>query len=210
MLQYTDYLTFIEKAAGQIVSGELLAPLSKFSEQKRYPLKMRMITPIQEQFDERLKTILLEVEPEEAFYQLCELYCQVLPEQRAGIQKCWDFNRTWELPDQTTLACTITKKHSSEERIRASLIYASLMNWHDYRDTLLWLAPIYHSALQSAIQADILFRDIANISSPVAASAIHSFIHRASNDKSLAAWGLEEELIAQGVKIRPAILLSKQ
>jgi hypothetical protein len=202
MLQHTDYLQFIEKAARHIVSAKFPAPLSKFTESKLHSLKLRLVTPLQKQFDVRLKAILCEPDPEESFYQLCDLYSQGLPERRVEIQKRWDFNRTWKLPDQTTLACNLSNDRSCEDRIRVSLIYASLMNQSDYRDLLMWLAPIYHSALQCGINADDLLKDISNISSPVAASLIHGFINRTADEKSLAAWGLKAESTAQGVKIK--------
>ncbi len=201
MPKYTDNLKELEKAAQQIKSVELRDPLQKFARIKLHPLKLRHLTTLQVQFDERLKAILFEPEPTEAFYKLCYLYSQALTEQRVEIRKRWDFNKTWELPDQTTLACNLPEDRSSEERIRASLIYTSLMNDYDYRDVLTWLAPIYHSAMISGINADLLFKEISNISSPIAASLIHSFINRDPNSKSLSAWCLEEEPTVQGVKI---------
>jgi hypothetical protein len=202
MPNYTDSLKELGKATQKIKPAKLREPLQKFARKKLHPLMLRTLTSLQEQFKERLQAILLEQEPKEAFYNLCYLYSEALPEQRFEIRKRWDFNRTWELPDQTTLACDLPEDRSSEERIRASLIYTSLMNDYDYRDVLVWLAPIYHSALKSGINAESLFKEISDISSPIAASLIHSFINRPPNSKSLSAWCLEEDLTAQGVRIR--------
>jgi hypothetical protein len=193
----------LERVAKSIKSVELRQPLQKFTKQKFHPLKLRAITAIQEQFDKQLETILLEPEPKEAFYKLCDLYARVLPQQRSEIRKQWNFNRAWEIPDQTTLACNLPKDRSCEERIRASLIYASLMNHDDYRDVLIWLALIYHSALKSGINAVVLFKEIADISSPIAASLIHSFINRDPNEKSLSAWCLAEEPSVRAVRFIP-------
>jgi hypothetical protein len=203
MPKYTDNLKELENASQILKSVELHEPLQKFASKKLHPLKLRVLTTLQEQFAKRLQAILLEPEPTEAFYKLCYLYSQALPEQRVAIRRRWDFNRMWELPDQTTLACNLPEERSCEERIRASLIFASLMNDYDYRDVLWLLAPIYHSALKSGINADFLFDEISNISSPIAASLIHSFLKRNPNSKSLSACGLKEVPTIQGVKIIP-------
>jgi hypothetical protein len=77
------------------------------------------------------------------------------------------------------------------------------MNHDDYRDVLIWLALIYHSALKSGINAVVLFKEIADISSPIAAWLIHSFINRDPNEKSLSAWCLAEEPSVRAVRFIP-------
>ena len=201
MQEYSDFITGLEGLAHLANSVNSLKPIPTFLLKKRAIIKLRALTQTQRQFRSLLQEVILEPGPEEAFYDLCDLYAKALPEQRKEIRDNWDYKRVWQLPDQTTLACDIDTEHSPEERIRASLIYTSLMKTDDYRDMLIWLAPIYHSARLAGMDAEAVIREVSDILSPVAASLMDSFINRRAEGKSLGAWCLREVVTDNGTKL---------
>jgi hypothetical protein len=151
-------------------------------------------------FDTRIKEALDREDPKEAFACLARLYASATPDQREAIRQGWDFNRAWLLPDSRTLACRLPGAPSCEERIRVSLIYNSIEDFRmDFRDNLVALCAIYHSALAIGLDADALFEEIARLSSTRGADMIRSFAGREPVLKSLEAFGWERVDTADGV-----------
>jgi hypothetical protein len=151
-------------------------------------------------FEKRLETVLELSDPVEAFAGLANLYCEVEPDQREAIRQGWDFNRSWRLPDARTLACKISGLPSSEERIWISLIYNAIEDFRtDFRDNLVSLCVIYHSALEVGLDADALFEETARISSPEGGDMIRRFVAREPGMKSLAAFGWDRIETEDGV-----------
>ena len=156
----------------------------------------------QDTFGVQLEKILEEADPKEAFYKLCDLYVSADGEQREDIRRQWPFDRPWKLPDQSRLACVDDGDRSCGERIRVSLIYDSIEDFRvDWRDNLVGICRVYHSAILAGIDPDKLFREVAALSSERGARMIINFIERDEKDKSLQAFRYIESPTPDGVSI---------
>ena len=155
-----------------------------------------------DQFQQQLNQILKDPDPMEAYYKLSDLYCSAHDSQREAIRQKWDFKRSWRLPDQNTFACQIPGERTCEQRILASLIYNSIEDCRfDWRDNLVSLCQIYHSTIHAGMNPDVLFREVARLSSPETSETIIGFIERTDEDKSLEAFDLKEVTTEEGVRI---------
>ena len=138
----------------------------------------------------------------EGFYQLINLYASANASQREAIRKQWNFDRHWVYPNQDTLACTVPSGRSSAERIGASLIRLSILaDRQDYRDTLVALCQIYHSARLAGLEADQLVNQVASLSSEQTARLFKEFINRDEYMKSFKVFYFKEVPSANGIRI---------
>ena len=83
------------------------------------------------------------------------------------------------------------------------MIYNAIEDFRvDYRDNLVALCVIYHSALAVGLNADALFEEIAELSSASGADMIRGFAHREPELKSLAAFGWEKLESPDGITFK--------
>lgn len=153
----------------------------------------------EDDFRLRLKTILQETSPKQAFYELCEIYFVTSDEQRTQIRADFDFDRAWEIPNPRTLAAHLPDEPERERRIRASLIALSFYESPDWRDDLVMICVIYHSIKSIGKDADVWLKFFADMSSPQIASLLWKFAERKAEDKSLLAFGWNEKVTDEGL-----------
>jgi hypothetical protein len=155
-----------------------------------------------DQFHHRLNEILKYPDPKEAFYKLSDLYRSVNESQREDIRQKWPFTRNWSLPDQNTLACQVPGERACEQRIRASLIYNSIDDCRsDWRETLVSLCQIYHSAIHAGVNTDEIFREVASLSSTKTAQIVIGFLERSEEYKSPEEFCLKAVTTKGGIRI---------
>lgn len=154
-------------------------------------------------FLERLTPILDDEDRERAFFDLCALYRQATGVQREAIRSRWDFGRAWRIPADSTLLCALPGARPPVERLQAVLLYHSIEGGAiDWRDTLVALCVIYHSALRLGLDAGALFEEVAALSAPTTARLLREFLARPPELRSLAAFGWEEVTTPHGVAFR--------
>ncbi len=137
-----------------------------------------------------------------AFIALTKYYEQANSKEREGIRKEWDFGKKWKYPNQSTLANELNDALSSEERIKASLIYDSIEDFkYDGRENLVGLCIAYHSALEANLDPKLLFEDVAKISSDRVAVFIRQFLSRTDEDRSLKAFLLKKVVVDGRISI---------
>ncbi len=149
-------------------------------------------------FFDRLMLVLKTQDRKQAFFDLCDLYHQVDAEQRDFLRSQWPFEREWFIPRDRTLL--LTDFFSSEQRLRAALIYESLEKGEtDWRDNLVSLCAIYHSAVRLGLDPERLFEEVAELSGETMAGLLRAFYHRSPEDRSLEAFGYREEATPEGI-----------
>ncbi len=151
-------------------------------------------------FLEQLSTILGAPDRKQAFFDLCDPYGQANAEQRDFLRTEWPFEREWFLPRARTLL--LSDSYSSEQRLRAALIYESLEKGEvDFRDNLMSIAAIYHSALHLGLDPEQIFEEVAGLSGEAMADLLRGFYRRDVEDRRLEAFGYQEELTPDGLYI---------
>ena len=144
----------------------------------------------------KIKDIIKNQDREEAYYQLVSLYFKGPEQIREQIRKNWDYGVEWIFPNQRRLACTKDEKHSSHERILASLAYDAIEDFQkeDVHEKLVALSVVYHSCIEAGLNANDEFESIAAISSERVATFFRDFIQRNHEDKSKEAFMLTTKI----------------
>jgi len=183
-------------------------------------------------FFDRLDAVLREPDPYRAFMDLATLYRAASAEQQELIRKGWRcggarwgapsrllqqlreserrvdllrFARKWRLPDAARLLLPQAEPGAPEARLRALLVHQAIDGGEvDYRDNLMGIVLLYHAAVRLALDPDRLFEETAGISAPSMAALLRSFPRRASEDRSLAAFGYAERPTPDGILFEPA------
>jgi hypothetical protein len=104
-----------------------------------------------------------------------------------------------DVDDPPRSAILLNDSYPSEQRLRACLISLSLVPSEDYRDALMVNCPFYHCAVHLGIDPQLLFEEIAAISNESIAPLLRRFWQRSEADRSLSAFGLQEERTPEGV-----------
>ena len=153
-------------------------------------------------FWSRLQALVDDHGSEGAFHKLCNLYVAAAPAQRDQLRALVNLaDHTWSIPMDSTLVDGTVHEFPPEQRIRANLIFHSIENArHDFRDNLISIALIYHSAVETGMDVEGLFLDVAAMSAPEMAQLLASFPRREPADRSLAAFGHRAVRTATGVK----------
>jgi hypothetical protein len=156
-----------------------------------------------QQFLERLCAITNEEDRRRAFSQLCRLYgSEATAEQRDFIRGQWDFGCRWHIPRDDTLTIAAADPVPARGRVREALLYHSIENARvDYRDNLMSICPIYHSAVRLGLDAEGLFSEVAALSAPEMADLLRGWLRRQPENQSLGAFGQRETLVPEGARI---------
>jgi len=151
-----------------------------------------------------LRDILNMPDRAEAFYLLVDYYKATSDNERENIRQSWDYGKEWVYPNPETLAVNLSGKHSCEQRIIASLVCYSINAYipQDSREILIAFCVIYHSAREIGLDIDILFKEVAKISSSKMALLMLKFIERPERDKSLKAFYCIERIIEKDRTVR--------
>jgi hypothetical protein len=147
-----------------------------------------------EQFLQRLCEIVAEEDRRRAFSQLCRLYASnATAAQREFMREQWDFGSRWQIPRDDTLTIEAADPIPPCERIREALLYHSIENArHDFRDNLMSICPIYHSAVQLGLDPAALFSEVAALSAREMADLLLGWLRRDPRDQELRAFGFRE------------------
>ena len=150
------------------------------------------------EFEERLREVLREPSPKDAFYKMCDLYLIASEKKREEIRANFGYNRSWEAPNFRTLVAHLPNEPDRETRIRASLVALSFLDG-ETRDYLSQACVIYHSIKAIGKDADGWFRYFSDISSAFAASLLFNIASRPPENRSLEAFLWESEVTEQGL-----------
>jgi hypothetical protein len=156
-----------------------------------------------ERFLQQLCEIVAGEDPRRAFSQLCSLYrSKATAEQREFIRGQWDFGRRWQIPRDDTLTIEAADPIPPRERIREALLYHSIENArHDFRDNLMSICPIYHSAVRLGLDPETLFGDVAALSAREMADLLLGWLRRNPRDQGLRAFAYREVITPEGYRI---------
>jgi hypothetical protein len=157
-----------------------------------------------------LEEIINSLDRAAAFIDLTRLYLNGTDELRQLISDRWDFGVTWDLPDQTRLACSKGERWSCRERIEASLTYSAIAvnQIINEREEIIALAVIYQSCLAAFVNPRNIFLTVAKVSTSHVRARLLEFLDRDENDKSLKAFFLSATKNIDGeIEIKPSWLI---
>jgi hypothetical protein len=152
-----------------------------------------------DEFNQQIQQILTMASNKEAFFKLCDLYLIASDKQRKEIRENYFYERDWEAPDSRALSANLPGEPDRETRIRASLICLSFTASEDFRDNLLWVAPVWHSLKDCGKDADAWLRYFADITFGQGASAMNKFAAYRAEEKELDKWSYEREITDVGI-----------
>lgn len=148
---------------------------------------------------EQIDYILNNKDREAAFFDLVKLYLRSDEETRQEIREDWDYGKEWQYPKWDRLACSVGEKYGPEEKLITSLTYHAIENTKlTHREQLIDLGVIYQSCLFADLDPAVLFKRIAEVSTPNVAKRLIDFIARNEEDKSLNAFCLTVHIDAHG------------
>jgi hypothetical protein len=148
-------------------------------------------------FLETLRHLAHNPDRKHAYFDLCAVYAQVELQQREYLCSEWVRNYPWTIP--LARAILLADPYPSEQRLRACLISLSHFPSGDYRDDLVVICPLYHSAVHLGMDPQHLFEEIAAISAASVAPLVHEFWQRTEVGRALKAFGYQEERTPDGV-----------
>jgi hypothetical protein len=153
-------------------------------------------------FDARLTALLASHSSETDFAALCALYRAADSAQRgrlrASVPPTFGYGN-WAMPDRYALATQEVPLAVATNRLRDLLTWSAAFPSDDFRDDLVALAPLYHSAVRLGLDPYALFDEAASMAgTPEAAALIRGFPRRQPEDKSLAAFLLTETPTPEG------------
>lgn len=139
--------------------------------------------PIPDSHRAILQPILEDQDRAKAYHDLAEAYMASDPSFRMTVSKYWNFGKKWGFD----------KSLPTLKRVQASLIFYSIAVKQsvDFRDDLMGIATEYHRCIANGLNAEEIFRSIADVSLPFVAGILIDFIERSPEDKSLKAFCLE-------------------
>jgi hypothetical protein len=148
-------------------------------------------------YREILRRIERDPDRKHAYFDLCDQYVQFDPQQRADLCSEWIVKRPWTIPRHRTIL--LKDRYPSEQRLRACLISLSHFPSGDYRDDLMVICPLHHSAVHLDLDPQLLFEGIAAIGATSIAPLLREFWQRPEDNRSLKAFGYQEERTPDGV-----------
>jgi hypothetical protein len=153
-------------------------------------------------FDARLAGVLVKHPAETEFAALCALYRAGNSAQRARLRDSVAKDvGSWALaqPDRYSLATRQVPQTVAAIRLQNLLTWSAAFPSDDFRDDLVALAPLYHSALRLGLDPATLFREAASMAATSeAAELIGDFPRRPPEAISLQAFLLTEVPTPQG------------
>ncbi len=125
-----------------------------------------------------------------AYHELAEAYMSSDPPFRMTVSKYWDFGREWGFDKTLPIL----------KRVRASLIFYSIAVKQsvDFRDDLAGIAMTYHLCAVNGLDAEQVFRSVAEVSLPFVAGMLINFIERSPKDRSMEAFRLNKVALPDG------------
>ena len=155
-------------------------------------------------FQSKLDSIVNLSNRREAVLALADFYAGCTPPQRELIRRGWPFDRTWEPPELSTLAQSVSTLAPPQRRVRAVLVYLCIDNQRGGpREAQNALAVIYHSAAAVRLDADKLFIDAAKMGAPRVTQMIWDWLRKPVSQKSLRMYGWSQRHTPDGVVHEP-------
>jgi hypothetical protein len=152
------------------------------------------------EFNARLASLLANHPGETEFADLCALYRAGNFAQRARLGAAIPPTfGTWAMPDRYSLATNEASRAVAERRLRDLLTWIAAFASSDFRDDIVAMAPLYHSAVRLGLDPNALFDEAAAVAgTPAGATLVREFPRRRPELKSLAAFVLKEVPTLQG------------
>lgn len=136
------------------------------------------------------------------FHALCELFRAGSASQRDSLRRLVHLrDERWYPPSAWTLADGSPQSQPPAERVRDALTWHAIEGGEfDYRDNLMVIVLIYHSALRLGLDAVALFDEVAAMAPPRLAGEIAGFPRREPSHRSLEAFDYREVPMPGGVR----------
>lgn len=146
--------------------------------------------PIPDEHRDIVQPILDNPDRTKAYLDLAEVYMASDPSFRMTVSKYWDFGTEWKFDKTMPIL----------KRTQASLIFYSIAVKQsvDLRDDLMGIATDYHRCVANGLDADQVFRSVAEVSLPFVAGILIDFIEREPEDRNLKAFGLKTVPLPDG------------
>lgn len=195
-----------QKKQGQIVLGEEFAKAKQAEEARkrkggtenspmpageydRWRGEESLVNPTKNSFDSELS-------------DLCQKFATSDSKTRAAMRNAISMDEFYTLLTFSKRAAVFAIREQSVEWIKNGLTAVAIIEAEriDYRDTLMSVPLLYHSAKRIGANADQLFREAAELCEPNVKELLIGFINRSDEEKDLrSSWGYDEVETAGGV-----------
>ncbi|MCB0517056.1 MAG: hypothetical protein R2798_05065 [Chitinophagales bacterium] len=131
----------------------------------------------------------------EKIYQLAEEYNNAAETRRAEIINAITYDDSEKIRKYTKKLAELAVQQNKESYLVVGLLLQVMENAKlDFRDNIMQLSLLYHSAKKIGIDADKLFLAIAQIAADEMQRIMLQFLQRSEHNKSIEAMGFREVL----------------
>ena len=152
-----------------------------------------------------LLNILWDKDPRRAFLSLARLFVEADPVERALIRSAWDFGKEWDIPrireESDRLVFGPVADNTSEVLPTAILVHLILRGPEDdAREDIAHIGLIYHCALETDVDPEALFGQVAVVAGEPFSSYLNDFLRRPPTERSLWSMGYRKRRVGVDVE----------
>jgi hypothetical protein len=145
-----------------------------------------------------LVNIVHESDRDAAVASLGQWFLASTEQERATLVAGWPLGAEWPYPDPARLGCTRGERFPPEVRLVASLVLDELENRTGTREHLVALSATYRSCEIAGLDPERTFETVAAAVSPPFAASLRNFVQRSPEARRVDAFGLREQVNADG------------